>query len=411
MQKVGDEKVNATTLTDRLDVSNLTYLAKDDSNVVVERTQKIQYADSPVYASNQEIVINWQTGNDYISGRDSMLRLNLKITGQDSEFGAGFVTNLFNRVRVVSRSGVVVSHIDKYNLLTYFQTKYSRTKAWQTQQGTALLGYKLPAEIAADDTQEFLIPLSLIAPIFDIDELLPNQLCKGLRLEIKLERPEVALVAVDNGADYEVSSVQCILDTYRLSDGAQSLLNSMSKNSGLVIQYEDHENSSFTLNNAATSSSVDVRKTASMAVRSIAVLRKTITNDEGKVDSFGSKNFEAERTYQWRIGSTYLGVQAVLGPVQGYAQAAYCYSKLKHKKELGVEFKEEWNAGDNVSQNIMCCDISRYWLANSGLAISNSTSLNFDLQNIDGAGAKKLDIFLTHVRSLQIFLENIIRSD
>ena len=410
MQKVGDEKLSASTLADRLDVSNLTYLAQDDANVVVERTQKIQYADSPEYKSNGQIVVNWQTGNDFISGRDSMLRLKVTATGgAGASLEKGFITNIFNRVRVVTRSGVVVSHIDKYNLLTYYKTKYSRTKAWRTQQGVGLLGNG--GSIANDGTNEYLIPLSLVAPIFDTNMLLPASLVKGLRLEIKLERPEIAFVTA---GDYEVAGVQCILDSYRLSDGAQNLINNESKNRGLIIQYHDYQNSSFTLDPNQTTASLDVRKTASMAVGSMAILRRTPEGKdddiEAKIDSFASKVYEAGRSYQWRIGSTYLPVQAVAGPVQGYAQAAYCFSKLNHKKELGVEFKE-WSEEQHNGQNVMCCDISRYWLQNSGLAISNSTSLNFNLEGVDGTDGKKLDIFLTHVRSLQVFLENVVRSD
>jgi len=59
-----DSKLSSKDLDEMLDISNLSYVAEDDANLVVERTQKIQYADSPDYnpTSNNLVIINWQTG-------------------------------------------------------------------------------------------------------------------------------------------------------------------------------------------------------------------------------------------------------------------------------------------------------------------------------------------------------------
>lgn len=419
MNKIGDESVSAQTLEERLDVSNLTYLAKDDANVVVERSVKIQYADSPQYNETSEIVINWQTGNDYISTRDSYLRLEVSPSkaGADLDattgFGKGFVTNLFRRIRVVSRSGDVISHIDKSNLLNYYKIKYEHTKAWRAQQGSLIGNGVSFGTAVASNKQEFIVPLSMLAPVFDTDMLLPNMLCKGLRIEISMEN--VATAFDDNTATpsgittYSVTSVEAHLDSYRLSDGAQNLLNDEAKSRGLVLQYFDYENSSFTKTAAETQVSLEVRKTASMANSAFSVARPSANINLVTEDSFKSTEYKSGREYQYRIGSVYMPVQHVAGINQAYNYVGYCLGKLNRGIEMGVNLEEFTGAGDD-GDAIDCVSIDRYWLDNSGLALNNSTSLNYNARGLPAVGLQ-IDIFLKHTRSLNIFLENLVRSD
>ena len=49
-----------------LDKNELSYVADKTSNVVVERTQKKQFSERTVYVQNGTLVINFQTGVDYL---------------------------------------------------------------------------------------------------------------------------------------------------------------------------------------------------------------------------------------------------------------------------------------------------------------------------------------------------------
>jgi hypothetical protein len=411
MQRIGEEtKVSGTTLEERLDVSNLTYLANDDSNLIVERSQKKQFADSPSFSPGNVIVVNFQTGSDYISGKDSTLRFEVDVTlaaggalVAATDFGKGFCTNLFKKIRIISRSGDVVCDIDKANLLNFYKIRYDHTKAWRDQNAGALLGYGHDFNTTAKI--ECIVPLSILAPIFDTDMLLPNMLCKGLRIEITCESADVALKTAGDAVTYEITGVETLLDSYRLSEGAVNLLNNESKNRGLVMQYRDYENSSFTKDNGPVAVSFDVRKTVSMANSAMAVVRTTTAVTARASDSFESSAYEANQSYQFRIASTYLPVQPVEKAVQAYNQVGYCLGQLNKGKETPVTLGE-FKAGEAIS----CVSIDRYWLENSGLALSNSTSLNFQSSGLNSAESN-IDIFLNHTRSLNIYLENLVRSD
>lgn len=418
-----DSKLSSKDLDEMLDISNLSYVAEDDANLVVERTQKIQYADSPSYnpSSNNLVIVNWQTGEDYISARDSSLRFDIEITSGDGQalnppakLGVGSILNIFKRVRVVSRSGVVINDITESHLLNSLKTKYEHTYEWRTeQQGQALLGYgPTGAEEEFEDVgtagkKYFDVPLSCLAGIFDLDMLLPSMLCRGLRLEITLAPVSEVFTQTGNPpanpiTGYFISNVQCNLDSYRLSAGAVNKLNDLSKSSaGLVIQYCDYENSQFKKEITQANFSGEVRKVASMANQVWAVLRpeaQDLATDYFATDS-NIKN------YQYRIGSLYLPVQEVQSKnlKQYYQQVNYVLGKLNNGRELGVRFDEF------ASNLISVATINRYWLRNSGVALNNSTTLTWTFEG--EAEAQRIDIFLKHTRSLSIFLNNIVKSE
>lgn len=418
-----DSKLSSKDLDEMLDVSNLTYLAEDDANLVVERTQKIQYADSPSYSpsSNSLVIVNWQTGEDYISAKDSSLRFTLtlnpggaapdtvvKFTQTGSTGGGGSILNIFKRIRVISRSGVVLADIDEANLLNYLKTKYHHTHEWRTQQqGAGLLGFG--QDLTQTTTWD--VPLSCLSGLFDLDELLPSMLCRGVRIEINLASvgeafyQETQTVAL---ADYEISQVQCNLDSYRLSSGAVNKLNEMSQSkAGLVLQYYDYENSRFDKPAGASNFSAEVRKVASMANSVFSVVRPQAAGTPLQADDFKSIPSAELAKYQFRIGSLYLPVQEVEGKTQFYQQVNYSLGKLNNGHELGVRFSE-------FDENLMAvASIDRYWLKNSGLAINNSTSLTWisELAGASVAAARRVDIFLKHTRSLSIYLQNVVKSD
>jgi len=326
--------------------------------------------------------------------------------GEEPTFANGSVLNLFKRIRIVSRSGVVINDITESHLLNALKTKYEHTYEWRTQQqGQALLGF---GEVFLNvDDKYFDVPLSCLAGIFDLDMLLPSMLCRGLRMEITLAPLSEAFKQETDSNEitgYSISNVQCNLDSYRLSAGAVNKLNDLSKSSaGLVIQYCDYENSQFKKEITQANFSGEVRKVASMANQVWAVLRPDA--QELKTDFFATdSNIE---NYQYRIGSLYLPVQEVQSKnlKQYYQQVNYVLGKLNNGKELGVRFESEF-----ASNLISVATIDRYWLRNAGLALNNSTTLTWTFQGTAGA-AQRIDIFLKHTRSLSVFLNNIVKSE
>lgn len=428
-----DEKSSLTRndLEQSMMDSDLTYLAKNSSSLVIERTTKRMYADNPSYGSdNKNLVVNFQTGVDYIDGRNSFMKINLKIdaTAGVVNFGHGTVLNLIDSVKVISRSGTVLGRMERANLLQYYETKYNHSYSWfgSKQADNAvgvgiaggMLGYDDLSTANLDDLViEYNLPLALIHPFFDQHNLLPSMVCKGLRLEITLADAAQALVSPSGTATYELTNVWCSLDSYRLTDDAMRKLNDMSREpEGLVLQYYDWENSSFSRPVGVSSLSAEVRKTVSMANSAFAVTRLQANTTNAATDSFLAQPLENADTYQWRVGSMYMPQTALSGPKSWYSNANYCKGTLKTHSQPYVRYSHPTATVPSFTSltaaggcyAVACVDLDRYWLDLSGLAINNSVTLNLNVGYGNVAAAGKVDLFLKHTRRVAVYSDNLV---
>ncbi|GAF95585.1 unnamed protein product, partial [marine sediment metagenome] len=274
-----------------------------------------QFSQQASYTSGSTVVTILNTGNDFISFKDSTMRfiLTLKqIADGDlpnaATFGGGSVLNLFETIRVITRSGEVLTEINKLNLFNYFKQKIDHTYEWRTeQQGKVMLaadgGTLLPE-------REFVVPMRMICPLFDDDVLTPANVARGLRIEITLAT--VATAFKDGGAgnrrvgEYTVSDAELLLDSYKLNGGAMNALNQMAAKDGLVLTYYDVNNSPSTKAAAAASLSSEVRQSVTMANQVWSSLRKTVDVIDRAADSFATREPLPGDSFQYRIGSIYL---------------------------------------------------------------------------------------------------------
>jgi len=427
---------------------DLKYLAKNSSSLVVERTSKRQYADNPAYSNvNKNLVVNFQTGVDYIDGKNSYLRLIVKpvynIVGgaTAASWGQGSILNLIEQVTVKSRSGSVLGRVERANLLQYYETKYNHSHDWfgtnvwsspgeaKQAQGVGLAGGLLgfdDAETKLDaDGKEYNIPLAFIHSFFAQEVLLPSMVCKGLRLEITLADPDVAFKGVGGTGkiNYLVEDAWVSLDSYRLTDDAMRKINDMSETKeGLVLQYHDWENSQFSRPAGVATLSNEVRKTVSMANSAFAVTRGNVGVVSPLADSLiaeplaGTANGDDD-VYQFRIGSMYMPQTPLKGVKSWYSNAMYCKGNLHSHKQPYVmydrpdptspSFASAGTAGGCYA--VACVDLDRYWLDQSGLAINNNVTLNLTMTyGTDTILAGKIDLFLKHTRRIVVYSQNIV---
>tara|TARA_R110000851_G_scaffold4974_2_gene20809 strand:+ start:1995 stop:3239 length:1245 start_codon:yes stop_codon:yes gene_type:complete len=399
------------SIDELLSVNDLTYLADNESNVVVERSQKITYSQKTSYNQNEVIILQLNTGSDFVSWLDSSLRILVtptQVVGNAKEitWGGGSVLNLFKTIRLISRSGVVITEITKLNLWNYFNLKMSHSNEWRTnQQGKKLLGVGVPLD--ANITNEYVIPLRDICPFFSDDVLSPSVINAGLRIEITMdgigEMFQHGAANVDLVTNCNVSGIELNLDSYRLSAGAMSALNSMAASSGLVLTFPDLNNSKFAKNAGSTNFSCEVRQAVSMANYVYASIRTTANVSSPNADSFATIAPTDASTYQYRIASIYLPQTAVRGSKQYYSQLSYAQGDMKSGSELGIR-------DDEADQNALACaTIARYSTKGSGMALNNSTSLNFNA-TVDTVQSD-VDVFLMHTKRVVAFLESIVISE
>jgi hypothetical protein len=437
-----DQMLARKDIAELLNESNMSYIANNSSNLVVERTTKRQFADSQTYTNtDHNMVVNFQTGGDYISGRDSFLRLNLAVTVSAGTtntwgFGRGSILNIIQTVKVISRSGVMLSYINKANLLQYYKMKYNYSREWLAREGGGLLGQAdldsrtqvyppaastdispimstpIANSYAAATAYEFNIPLCLLSPFFDNPVLIPSGAARGMRIEITLAPINVALVSAV-ATSYTVSGVYAVLDSYRLENNAVLRLNEMSREKeGLVLQYYDWENSAFTKAEGVGNISVEMRKTVAMANDAFTVIRDSTNSTAAAKDSFVARPVATTDEMQYRVGSTYLPQTSIIGPKLWYANTLYCNNQIASMETKAIRYDEYLGASgtDTASLAILPVVLDRYWVSNSGLSINNSTTLLLTA-NVASAGVGVIDMFLRHTRRAQVFQENIAIMD
>jgi len=432
---MSDNSLSRNDIEQSLTDGDLTYLAKNSSSLVVERTSKRMYADNSTYSNvNKNIVINLQTGVDYVDGRNSFLRMTVKPSGVTPHWGHGTVLNLIEQVTLKTRSGSVIGRIEKANLLQYYETKYKMSPDWfgtnlgdsslgqGVGQGGGYLGFDdAGADLSAlASGHVYNIPLEFIHSFFAQEVLLPSMVCKGLRLEITLAAPSVAFVVASGVATYEVENIWLSLDSYRLTDDAMRKLNDMStQKEGLVLQYTDWEHNHFTRPSGVNAVSNEIRKTVSMANSAFAVTRIEADSVDATKDGFLAEPLTdvgvGVDEYQWRVGSIYLPQQSLSGKSAWYANAMYCKGNMASHEQPYVQFaKPVGNTEPSFTSTtsgyaVACVDLDRYWLDLSGLALNNNVTLN--LTTTYGAAvpvAGDIDVFLKHTRRIVVYQNNVI---
>jgi hypothetical protein len=384
-------------IADQLDASDLAYLADEETNVVVERSQKKLQAQKTTYAERDTVVFTFNTGQDFISSLHSALELKLKlVTPTAVTFGGGSILNLFETMRIVGRDGSVLTEVSQLNMYNYFALKLNHTYEWRKhQQGSLMLG---STSTPVSDGLTYVIPLKDIIPFFDQSVLLPANISRGMRIEIVLAPKDTAFTGTSLG-EYSVEDPKILLDSYRLSGGAMAALNQMAASSGLVMTYKDVNNSRSAKDAAALSINLEARQAVSMANSVFTAVRLTSNITSFAADSFATRPAAATDDFQYRIGSVYLPQERIVGPVQYYAQTAYCWGKTSHGGELGIRSAEK---DDNA---LACATLDRYHTAGSGMAINASTVLTFSSKQL--IDACDVDMFLTHTRRITAFLENM----
>tara|TARA_R110000851_G_scaffold226096_1_gene378857 strand:+ start:3376 stop:4611 length:1236 start_codon:yes stop_codon:yes gene_type:complete len=407
---MSEGKEDGASIAGILTASDLTYLADTETNCVSERSQRKTSAQKAQYTERQTIVLLQNTGSDFISNKNSALQFKLGLTGgtATTSFGGGSVLNIFENIRVISRSGDVLSDVSKVNLYNYYMNKIGQSfEARSHQSGRVLLGYGTDYDSGFIDQnivdgQEFIVPLRDLLPFFDDDVLLPSVVARGLRIEITLA--STASVFVDSAGSpvsaYTVDSPELLLDSYRLSSGAMNALNSMAAKDGLVLTFKDVDSSQTLKTASQTKVSIEVTQAVSMANSVITAIRPHSDNELITADSFATKATTATDSYQYRIGSVYLPQESIVGSKQYYNQMKYCFDRLNTGKELSIRHNE---FGKN---NLAVACLDRYWTSGSGLAINASTVLNFKTTVATGTESD-VDIFLCHTRRVVCFLESL----
>ena len=418
-----------------LPVNELLYVRTSPSSPIVSRSQKKSFSEgggSSTYSPSDRIIVNLQTGTEFIDPLQSFLVFDVKSVGGTARL-VGSILNLIRESQMSSRSGQELSRVEYLNLLNYHKLKMAPTDL-QSHNLNGLVMYQDSHTATVFDNavtgvrsnitttyQRVMIPLKYISGLFDSEKLMPPHIARGLRVDCLLEAYGTALVDF-NGANgvtgYIIQKPYILTDNYRMADSVLEFLNAefASKETGLVYEYFDYHTTTSVVT-ASNDLNVEVRRSVSMALDAFAVTRLAKDPDdavEKKTNSFASVVANAGDKSQWRIGSHYLPNQQICGTEEHYAQTLYWANLLRDDMPTGSSYYE-FVGGNTISAAVVPYGDMKFpvtlqrnnILDLSGLAINNSSTLELNATLGGGATTRQVQVFMRHLKRCIAFLETV----
>ncbi len=417
-EKQPDSKSN---ISDLLDYNSLRYSLPYTNSLISRRSQQNFQFDSTQYGTNSQPSVTWQTGHQFVNCRNSYLVFEVSVEGtavNDSDarvlkwsWGHGSSANLFSEVVVNSRSGgQTLDRVGANNLYRIMKHKLE----WSDEQYASVgarMGYGLTdTTVSASLKHKFIIPLSELAPIYDTFQLMPDVIASGQRLTLSLEDPNTAIkwtaynggsvdpAAVLSGLKFTLHDMKIVCDCHTLQDAAYRSVSLAAAKSGLEFCTKSIHHESFPFQNRFNAS---ITKAVARSLDVLSVPRLDTKITAQTADSLVAINDVNYNKYQLRIGSHYLPATALTDNTEIFMQNLYSADKLQ-EHDVKLDYTE-WKA--NYGFILSSCQ-STSMLEYAGVSVNNSRQILLE-GNVVGGDGKTMDVFMTYMKVIRGFKNNI----
>jgi hypothetical protein len=400
-------------MTPNLKANNLVYNIPASSTNALTRQYRQSYFDQRTYDSQRTARCVLNTGSNFINCFNSSLVIKLRVDSDATDyvsFGNGSAYNLIKNVRIFSKSGVELCNVLNANLNRVVEDQMTKSQEWFNTVGD-LMGYAPSQDNNIDDAgiREYVIPLSLVAPVFNPlgKQQMPPQLASGLIVEIDLESPVTSFVrTTGTTADYTIEDIYFNLDSTTMNDMTVGTINDIAAKSLLQWAYVDVYNSRITQNSGNSILSTSINRSVSFADHIVALIQNQSRVVDAGQDSFIVPYSEAPSSYQYTLGSIQLpSNQEVEGEVQTRFQALSTYSKLQEEdnivsKVTGPLFRDLMAPKTTSFSRNQLISLSQ-------IAISSARSLRLEV-NYDAAPvvAQVCNVYLHYVKILDVSISD-----
>ena len=412
-----------------LQVNKLLYKMPPMIGIASKKHHRIDYFQSSSYVNGEVMVLDSQTGSDFINPKTSYIKLNVIPTGTGS-FNSGSVANIISRIVVRTRTGKEISRLENANLLIKYKQIYECSRNWKRTIGVSQ-GYNKSETLAEESlsaSKVFILPLWVI-PCFNVDVLLPPQMMEGLRIEITLESPNVAFGPTSGGAStvssYSVSRPEIHWDSIDLADQFKRKIAEMASKQGLNIVHKEYFHTIVASSaSGQTQFNFDVKKAASKALRLFIVSRDQSKISNVATDGMASAQYDYI-SQQSRIGAIYypnapLKVDDISesGNVEAYYHAVYCHGKVDQCWYPPSVDPEQFTALEsgtfNQLNSLVMFNYNKSTVSDlQGSQVNNSRAILVDLEaQAGGTGgapanySRRLDVYLEFLRASKYYLSN-----
>jgi len=423
-----------------LQVSKLQYRMPPALGIVSRRNYREDYFQRSEYNAGSTMILDCQTGSDFVDSTNSYLVFNLTALGVPASLASGSAFNIANRVLIKTRTGREWSRVENSNLITKFMQVYSCEGDWLRTLGQSQ-GYtddKFGKEVTTDTGVVFVVPLWAVAPCFNRKELCPSQTMEGLRIEIYLESsPNVFR---DNGSGaptgYTVNNPRIVWDCFDLGDAYKRKIAEMASRQGLNLLHKELFHTIVAAGSASqTSFNFDVKKAASKALKCHIITRAQQQIDTETYDSLGSLAYDYSRI-QAHIGADYFpqfplecNISASGSNLNNlnevYYQTMFAHGKTNQCYNPPSVTPEQYDSQNSIDENnapahrencMISINLNKSNVSDlQGYVVNTSRALIVDLQSAVRAGnfpagnanvTRRLDVYLEHLRVLKQYISN-----
>jgi hypothetical protein len=376
---------------DILDLNNLIYVADSNASVALNRVQRKFYPEKSNYKQLERIAITIH-GNQFLDFKNSSLRLLVTPSRVDGAPGSGTwgnkssVCNLFNRVRVVSQDGVALTDVTNLNLFRVVDSKLKESSLFKSVVGVS---YGYNGNYGNGVTQEYTIPMRMLSPLFDVDQLLAPQISDGMTIELYLENPAIAFDAGGVGANpdqYSIDNVELLVDSSLVQDDTRNTIEQMGfkNNDDFVYEFTDVVNSLSYAPIGSDSIYFEAPQSLSNALEAITVLRNADTVNNTNLNSFNTLGPLLGTTYSlndemwYSLGSNKYPQQPAIGGARIYQQILHSQGVLQSKTcdRFDINLEDIETTSGVYPVNLRTSKI----FDNSGRTLSNSQRLSIYLR-------------------------------
>jgi hypothetical protein len=403
-------------------VNSLVYDQPKSLSLATNRTYRREFSQRNTYTGGPQTTMIWNlnTGTDYIDLENSYLIFTVTLTGAANSqvnFGSGSVTNLFNEVRIRSRSGTELDRIEDYNIWARQCALYKDSDDYLDTLGS-VQGFGDTRDGATDAFEidlgvpkKFAVPIRRLAGFFqplDKSMLLPPQLASGLRMEISLEDYRTAFYEKVVGCTgYTITDPVFQLCCVSMTDDTQRTINMESASDGLEYAYKRVFTATNNLSAGVTNVNQQIYKAVSQAMCVTTQVIDQANKVDITVDSLASVTFPFD-SWQYRLGALYFPFQEITtgsDGVESYIITQQVYDKLKHGKEKPTSV----NLTRYVSDlGVIGASFEKNTNLNlSGLPVNNSRNISVDATITAQGGPVEVVSFMEYGSVAKCFIDSV----
>jgi len=391
-----------------LNLNSLIYKVPMQNSLVVARNVQTFSANSTSYnQSSPTLDFVLQTGDQMIDGRNSTLSFTLQVVGTnavDWSWGVGSALNMFDTFLVIARNGG--SELDRLEQPSVFKTqehKVHKSKRWRESVGHSA-GYGMAARHHNDPAISVHINLSDISEIFNSPQLLPSQLCQGLKLRAVFA-PLASMfhwTGAPGAVTWTITQPQLNLTCCTVSDSAKRAIELNCVSNGLEIPIISHhrENVGYT-----TVQSQVISKAVARATKVTSIYRKTADITSATEDSVRGIALTGDLTeFSVRCGAQYFPQQPISGVPDNYALRLQAEDKRDGDTPLTFA-NFTTNGYSALSRSLETSHLIKF----SGISVNNSKAVSVSSKQVNGgADPRQADTYLSYMSVIRVYPNNIV---